>query len=187
MKRLLAILVIFLLLFSGCAQNDDIADPALSLRTKLLSSNGCSFDVTITADYEDSLQSFTLHCFFDKQGSMSFSVLQPESISGISGKVAANGGQITFDDQVLMFSLLADGQITPVSAPWVFMKSLRGGYIKSYTDSDSQRRISIDDSYQEDPLHLDIWMNTDKIPIRCEILWRGRRILSLDVKNFIFM
>ena len=45
-------------------------------------------------------------------------------------------------------------------------------------------RLSIDDSYEEDALHMDIWLNAENVPVRGEILYDDRRILSLDVKNF---
>jgi hypothetical protein len=48
-------------------------------------------------------------------------------------------------------------------------------------------RVAIDDSYGEDALHLDIWLDENDLPKRGEILWKGRRILSLDIENFVFL
>ena len=47
-----------------------------------------------------------------------------------------------------------------------------------------QVRVSVDDSYEEDALHLDIWLGEGDLPIHGEILYQNRRILSLEVKNF---
>ena len=42
----------------------------------------------------------------------------------------------------------------------------------------------MDDSYDDDALHLDIWLNSENVPVKAEILFRERKILSLDVQNF---
>jgi hypothetical protein len=47
-----------------------------------------------------------------------------------------------------------------------------------------QLRISIDDSYEENALHLDYWLGEGDLPVRCEIVYDDRRILSLEVSNF---
>ena len=62
MKALKKAAVIFLAVFlvSGCSgQNRDL-ERGIKLRTQLLGSNSCSFDVDITADYGDKVHSFSL-------------------------------------------------------------------------------------------------------------------------------
>jgi len=120
-------------------------------------------------------------------GNVAFKVIQPETISGITGTVSEQGGKLTFDDQVLGFEMLADGQVTPVSAPWLFLKTLRGGYLNASGVDGEYIKLSIDDSYEENPLYLDIWLDQTLNPVRGEILWQGRRIVSLEVSNFRFL
>ena len=93
-------------------------------------------------------------------------------------------GTLTFDNVALHFPLLADNQVTPVSAPWLLVKTLRSGYITSAGGGKEFLRLSIDDSYADDALHLDIWLDNSNTPVKAEILFRERKILSLDVKNF---
>ena len=45
-------------------------------------------------------------------------------------------------------------------------------------------RVSVDDSYRDDALHLDIWFDEQDLPKHAEVLWADRRILSLEVANF---
>ena len=87
----------------------------------------------------------------------------------------------------MAFPLLAEGQVSPVSAPWLLMKTLRSGYLTSCGTEDGTLRLSIDDSYEDDALHLDIWLNEEELPKHGEILWQGRRILSVAVENFRFL
>ena len=182
MKKLVGVLVLLMVL-AGCAGENGELDRAMALRAKLLAS-GCSFDATITADYGDKTHSFGVSCTADGQGNVTFTVTQPETIAGITGTISSEGGKLTFDDTALAFELLADGQVTPVSAPWLMMKTLRGGYVRSCGVEGEQLRLSIDDSHQEDALHLDYWLGEGDLPVRCEIVYDDRRILSLQVSNF---
>lgn len=183
MKRIAALAMILVML-TGCTGNNDALDRAMAFRAKLLAGNGCAFDAVIAADYGDTVSEFTVSCTGDEQGAVTFTVSQPQSISGISGKLSAEGGKLTFDDTALAFELLADGQVTPVSAPWLLIRTLRGGYVVSCGTEGEQLRLSIDDSYADDALHLDIWLGEGDLPVRAEILYKERRILSLDIKNF---
>ncbi len=183
MKRLLPILALVILL-QGCGSRNDPMDRALNFRRQLLSGNGCSFTVAVTADYEDTLYSFTMDCAGDQEGNLTFSVVEPETILGITGKLSHDGGKLTFDDKALAFPMLADGQLTPVSGPYVFLKTLRGGYLKACGKDGDYLKLSVDDSYDAQALHLEIWLDQEYAPVRGEVYWQGRRILSLEVSDF---
>ena len=185
MRRVFAVIVILLFLV-GCG-SDDHMNRALSLREQLLKSNGCTFDAVVTADYGDAIYTFSMNCQTDKNGNLFFAVTDPETIKGINGRIDENSGSLTFDSQVLAFETLADGQITPVSAPWILIHTLRGGYLASCGKDESGLRIRIDDSYEEDALLLDIWLDDSNLPFRGEILWQGRRVVSIDVRNFSYL
>ena len=186
MKRM-AVVLCFLLLLTGCSTTEANLDRAMALRAKLLAAAGCSFDAVVTADYGDISYTFTMNCNVDDQGNLRFSVMEPETIAGISGVVSATGGKLTFDDKILSFGLMADGLVTPVSAPWLLMKTLRSGYLTSCGQEGKYLRLSIDDSYADDALHLDIWLGDEDLPVQGEILWQGHRLLSIRVENFTFV
>ena len=156
----------------------------MALRRKLLAAKTCSFDATVTADYGEELQNFSLSCEANEQGDMNFTVTAPETIAGITGKISQNGGKLTFADQALAFSMLADGQITPVITPWIFLRTLRGGYLTSACQEGELLRLTLDDSYEGEDLQLDIWLDAQDNPVRGDILYGQRRILALTVTNF---
>ena len=93
----------------------------MSLRQRVLKADCLRFQSEITADYGDTLSVFTLDCQASSQGDVTFQVLAPESIAGIAGTIQAGKGALTFDGTALFFPLLADGQLSPVSAPWLFL------------------------------------------------------------------
>lgn len=183
MKKVGALLILLVFL-SGCAGASKEIERGMALRSKLLKSSACGFDASVTADYGDKLYSFDMACQGDAQGNMTFTVTAPETIAGITGRITDEGGKLTFDDTALQFDLMADGQLTPVSAPWIFLKTLRSGCLTSAGTEDGLLRLSIDDSYADDALHLDIWLDGVDLPVRAEILYDGRRILSVAVANF---
>ena len=64
------------------------------------------------------------------------------------------------------------------------MKALRSGYIDSSGENESGYLILLNDSYEESPLYIELYTDQDCVPQRADMMWQGRRILSLDVKTF---
>lgn len=184
MKRFLAMAALVLL--TGCTGSGEALDEVMALRADLLAAS-CSFRAVVTADYGDAVHTFTMDCQSDTSGGLSFTVVEPESIAGITGTVSREGGELTFDDTVLAFPLLADGQFSPVSGPWVLMRTLRGGYVTACGQEEGMIRATINDSYEEDALQLDIWLDGSGLPHRAEILWDGWRVLTLEVEMFEYL
>ena len=185
MKRV-AFLLLTLLFLCGCSDTSGQMDRAMALRGKLQQSE-VAYDVNITADYGDKVYTFSMECQADTLGNVRFTVTEPSSIAGISGTVSKGSGKLTFDDKILAFDILADGLISPVSAPWVMLETLRSGYLTSCSQEGDLLRVAIDDSYAENALHLEIWLDSQDIPQQCEIYWQGRRLLSMDVRKFTFL
>lgn len=185
MKRLCSLLVMMSLFLVGCGQEDQM-DQAMELRKKLLNSSGCTFEAVVTADYGEDIYTFTMMCSQDAEGKFTFTVKEPDTISGITGTISEENGHLVFDEQVLLFETVCEGQITPVTAPWLVIHTLRSGYLTACGKDGDNLKLSIDDSYREDALHLDIWADPMGKPIRGEILWKDRRVLTVDIRNFEF-
>lgn len=183
MKRLIFVLCVAVLL-SGCC-SVDVMDDALRLRTGLQNSQMCSFEATIIADYGDSAYRFVLDCVANQAGDMTFTVKEPESISGITGKLSRDGGNLTFDDVALYFPMLAEGLITPVAGPWTFLSALSSGYIQSTGSDGAYTRVMIQDSYQDNALSVDVWLSQDIVPVQADVIWEDRRIVSMQIRNFV--
>lgn len=184
MKKL-GLCILLLLFLTGCSEEEKALERGMELRTKLLSASGFSFQADITADYADKLHNFSMNCRADGDGNVEFTVTAPESIAGITGRIHKEGGELTFDDTALSFKLLADGQLSPVSAPWTLVRTLRSGYLTAACREDSGLHLTIDDSYDEDALTLDVWLDEQDQPERAEILYDGRRILTLLITDVV--
>lgn len=184
MKRFAVCLL--LLFLTGCSESKELNE-GMQLRSRLLQAETCSFSLGVHAESGQQLYSFSMDCRADSSGNIAFTVTQPATISGISGKLSASGGAVTFDDTALDFPLQAENQLSPVSAPWILMNTLRSGYITSACREDGSVRLSMDDSFEEDALRLDIWLDEARLPGHADVLENGRRILSLDVSNFVIV
>lgn len=183
MKKII-ILFLAAILLLGCSNATEHVDRAISLRSALQNGNGCSFDAKITADYGQETYTFAMGCSFDAHGNLSFTVLEPERIAGICGTIDGGGGKLRFDDVVLAFPLLADGHANPVSAPWHFYKTMAGGMIRFAGTEGDLFHVTIYDSYEDDALQFDIWLDQSNQPIRAELLYENRRIITLVIENF---
>ena len=173
--RFIAILLISVIL-SGCGNVNAEMDRALSIRSRLENS-GCEFLATITADYFDYIHTFSMFCHIDKSGSVDFSVVSPESIAGVTGQVSASGGKLTFDNHTLLFSLLSESLLSPVSAPWAFIYALRGGYISGIGKYSGGIKIEINETYEDNALKLLVWVNSENTPVNVEMFDQGVRII----------
>lgn len=149
-----------------------------------MQANRCDFTCEVTADYNNRLCSFTLDMVSEANEDLIFTVVSPSAISGISGKLTEEGGKIIFDDIALQFPLTADDLPSPISAPWLLMNTLRSGFLSSACMEDSNIRLSMDDTYNGEPLRLDIWLNDQQYPEAADILYDGKRILTMRVSNF---
>ena len=183
MNRMTAMLALVCFL-CGCSSKNRDLEKAMAMRQKVLGASECCFDAEITADYGDKQYRFSMQCSADQQGNLVFSVAAPETLSGISGSIDEKGGKLTFDDTALNFPLMADDQLSPVCAPWIFFRTLRSGYLTAAGMEEELLRLTIHDSYQEDALQLDIWINGEEQPVQADILHNGVRILSVGIKNF---
>ncbi len=184
MRRLL-ICIAFLVVLTGCRAEESVLSQAVSFRGKLVSSGGCSFRAEITADYGDYVHCFTVDCDADVDGTVQFTVLEPETITGISGKLTEDGGCITYDGLQLAFELLASDQISPVSAPGYMANCWLKEYILSAGQEDRIYRVTYEKKINGKDLLLDTCFEND-IPISADLCYNGYRILHLKISDFAF-
>ena len=186
MKRVSLIFLIFLFI-TGCKNSTDKMDQIMEFRTEILQAPSYTFTAEITADYAERLCTFKMRCEGDQTGCISFEIVSPESIAGITGMLSADEGKLTFDDHVLLFSLMADGRISPVSAPWVMMRALRSGYINGCGEEGGELLVHIDDTYEENALQVIIRVDSNDRPTSAEIFNMGSRILTILVEDFLIL
>lgn len=186
MKKWVPVLAVFLCL-AGCGGENKELERGLSMRARVLQAQGCRFSAKVTADYGDKVYGFSMDCLGDQEGNLSFTVTAPETIAGITGTLTGEGGALTFGETALAFPILAEGLPSPVGGPWLLLKALRSGPITSAGLEEDKLRLSLDDSYEDTALHLDIWCDGEDRPVLAEIWYDGRTILTLSLENFTLL
>lgn len=187
MGKRTGLFLLILLLLSGCAApRPDAMEEALAFRAQA-QSHACSFAAELTADYGAHTYTFTLDCAATPEGHLSFTVTAPESISGITGEIAADGGKLTFDGLALGFPLLAEGKLSPAAAPHTILRSWQTGYITACGREGDTLRLTVDTSFEEKPLTVETWLDAEKrIPLSAEICYNGQAVLSAAISDFHF-
>ena len=186
MKRIIAVFLVSIFL-SGCGHSNAELDNALALRNKINSAKKCSFNAIITAEYDDTINSFELKCETADNDTLCFEVVAPDTIAGITGMVSQSNGNLTFDDEILAFELIVDGRLSPVSAPWLLLRMLKSGYIVACGNEGEGSHIQIEDTYSGEKILIDLYTDRSNLPIRADLIWNGKRTLSIVIHSFSVM
>ena len=184
MKLAAIILICFIL--SGCKPDNTTLTQITDLRQDLCAAEQCSFKATITANYPDECYIFQMNCQSDNSDSLQFQVISPKTICGINGSISQTGANLTFDDQVLIFPVLAGGRASPVCAPYYFINTLRSGYIAGYSQLEDSILIQMNDTYNNDSLQVEIQTDRNLVPISADIYYQNNCILSLEITDFMY-
>ncbi len=159
--------------------------PAIEFRAALVQAGGCSFTAAITVDYGQRVQCFTLACDVDGEGTTNITLLEPESIAGVTATVTDDGGQITYDGMALDFGLLANGSLIPAAAPCM----LAACWLKEYISDAGQGEIGYQVRYRkkigEKELLLDTFFENG-IPFLAEVCYNDSGILKIEISDFAF-
>ena len=183
--RRIFLLVLILVMLTGCKSEESILSQGIAFRGALLSAGGCSFRGEITVDYGQEVSSFTLDCVADHEGNVSFRVLEPETIADITGTIARDEGVVTYDGLQLAFPLLVYDRISPVSAPGLVVECWLKEFILSAGISQNIYRATYEKKIQEKILLIDTYFEKD-IPISAEVCYNGNRIIEMKISEFSY-
>lgn len=185
-RRLIAILVLILLMFSSCTKEGQHSElqPAMDFRAGLLNSGGAQFTAEVTADYGEEVYTFTLDCKYVTDGTTEIDVAAPDTLCGIKAQIENDTGRLTFFDTELTFGTLADGTVTPLSAPAVLGRCWQSAYIASSGKEEKTLRVSYEDGFDADQLLVDTWFSQKGIPIYAEICYNESCVLKLTISDF---
>jgi len=190
LKKVLSFLLVALL-FTGCKGENQELERMMAFRASLLSAMGCNFQAVITADYQEELYQFTLDCSCDEQGTLRFTVLEPETISGIRAVLDDTNWHLEYENTVLNAMPVSSEKISPAECLPFLMASLRDGWVleentESWNDH-SCYRVTVDRSGEEEKILSTLWISQeDMTPLRGEISVGGEIILTAEFTSFSF-
>ena len=184
MRRTIAILLLVCCLW-GCGGEESTLTPAIAFRAELVQAGGCNFTASITVDYGQRVQCFRLACDADGEGTTKLTLLEPDTIAGVTATVSDGGGRITYDGMALDFGLLANGSLSPAAAPGV----LATCWLKEYISDGGESEIGYQVRYWKKIEEKELYINTffeNGIPILAEVCYNNHGILKIEISDFAF-
>lgn len=182
MRRFAAIIVLIGIFLTGCASEKDTLSPAIEFRAAAARA-GCRFHTAVQADLGETAVQFAMDCDAGPDGAVALTVTEPETLSGITARAAAESGQLTFEGLALDFGLLANGNVVPAAAPAIVVDCWLRQYISSAGQEEERYRVTYERDFDEKKLFVDTWFE-NAVPICAEVCYNGQRILKLQITDF---
>ena len=185
-RTLAAVLMTALCLLTACGSKEtDELQAAMDFRAALLQAEGCPFTAAVTADYGDRSYEFTLDCVCRTDGTATVTVCAPQTIAGISASVQQAGAQLEFDGMALDFGTMADGTVSPVSAPIRLCQCWAQEYISAAGMEEENLRVTYEQGYDSETLTADTWFSPENgVPIFAQICYNDQIILKMTLTDF---
>lgn len=136
-------------------------------------------------DYGQRVQCFTLACDADGEGTTSITLLEPETVAGVTATVTDGGGRITYDGMALDFGLLANGDLIPAAVPCMLATCWMREYICDAGENETGRQVRYRKKIGEKELLLDTFFENG-IPFLAEVCYNDSGILKIEISDFAF-
>ncbi len=184
MRRILALLMTAAcVLLGACGGEESSISTAVEFRAALVRKGGCSFCAEISADFGESVVNFTVNCEAEAEGTTYLTVIEPETLAGITATVSEGGGKITYDGMAMDFGLLAGGNVIPAAAPAIAVTCWVKEYIASAGMEGELYRATYEKDFDEKMLKVDTWYENG-VPICAEVCYNNKRILKITITDF---
>lgn len=171
-------------LLGGCSGQSKQMQEVLAFRAMLLGGGGCSFQAEVEAQYDAYHSTFLLQCQYDAAAdTLDFTVLEPESIAGITGQIAQDRRTLSFSDLALEMELLAEETVSPVALPQIISQSWAKSYIASAgTDRDYLVAV-FQNGYEDDTIKIETWFEQG-LPVWADVWYEGDCQASVRITEF---
>lgn len=124
--------MITLLLLSACAVGgggSEVEQLAQDIRGNYLSMSACHSTIEVTADYGQRIYSYTMEMTWESEGDTVLTITQPESIAGVTVRVADGETVLIYDDVQVETGPLYEGGMSPVDVVPTLLQSAKEGFI----------------------------------------------------------
>lgn len=181
--RRMALVLAICLLLCGCTATDLAMNEAIEFRSALVQSGQCSYTAKICADFGETVEEFTLSCSSLADGTTELTILEPQTLAGLTATVTNAGGTVTYDGMAVAFGLLADGALAPAAAPALTVACWSSEYIAYAETLDSGIRVTYEKGYDAAAIQVDTWFE-NSLPIYAEVCYNGERVVQMTFSDF---
>lgn len=151
-----------------------------SIRQPIDEAETISLTATVTANFTDKVEEFTLSCEC-RDGDWTLQVTQPEIIAGVTARISEGDSTLEYEDAILSTGDLTDSGITPIQVVPMVVEALADGYIDSlWTEEDCLTAKLIYD----DTVAVTIWFDEANGPKAAELSENGTVKAACTIENF---
>lgn len=123
------------------------------------------FRADISSRQSEMVKKLTLDCVTEPDGAVSFTVIRPERIAGVSGSIGADEGKL----------FRPDGGLRTVASPWMLLHALRCGKLQSCTRRKGILVVQLAAWYNREPVPVELHIRKGKL-LSAQLHWREQRI-----------
>jgi hypothetical protein len=184
LKKTLPIILAALLALASCAPKTDRAVTEFAqLREHLAAAANVTATAAVTADYGERVFDFRIK-YQGADGAGEITILAPESLLGITARVADNAGTLKFDGAALDTGSLGDG-ISPAGIIPRLLAEWRSGFPDSLSlvTTGGRAELVMRSALTADARQTTRFDLSSRLPVRTEITSAGRVILTVVFEN----
>jgi hypothetical protein len=133
-KSLLMCVLMMILPLCACRADGSTApqERALAIRTDYLSADGCTAQVTLTADYGRRVYCYQGGVTANGQETV-LTLTAPEEVAGVVARLKNGGSALEYDGAVVETGPLSDDGLTPLGAVPALLEAARSAFMDSST------------------------------------------------------
>ncbi len=186
MKRIIVpVLMITLLLLSGCAKNAALEKSFEDERIKWSGAQSLSFTADVVTELGDSRFECSLHCTRDSEGIL-LEVIKPENISGIRARLNEGKAQLEYEGIILAVEDSSIGETSPVAAVAMLMKALiNSPCTQLWTETDMEQELVVAELYISEEEYARLWFLKENFTlIHAELVSEGCSVVKCKISSF---
>ncbi len=181
MKRniLISALMMTCVLLAGCGgrtQQEHFED----IRGPIAQAETVSFTATVTANFPQRVEEFTLHCLHQGED-WTMTVLSPDLISGVTAHMTGTGSDVVYDGVMLSTGDLTNCGILPINAAALGMETLSDGYLSSTWTENGGLAVKL---IRDDTVTVTVWFDENDRPAAMELAENGAVKVTCTIENF---
>ena len=178
-RRSILPIVFILILLTGCSGKQS-QTKFKEFQTRIAASQYISFTADIRAEYDDSVQEYTLD-FVKENGESAVKITAPEMLAGITARISAeDDAKIEFEGASLAAGPLPGG-LTPVSALPALVLAMQQGHLDmAWQEKDA----TVATLTLKDDQTMTVWFDENMTPYHAELQSTGKVVVFCDIINF---
>lgn len=175
MKKLLLLLMISVTLtMTACGGNAE--DEFAGFCAEVEQAQSIAFTANLRAEYADKTASFKLAYTQNDEG-IKVTVIEPETISGISARVKDDSARLEYDGVILDIGSLDANGLSPMSALPVAIMAFRNAHIDSVWEEDGMTAAQL---VVSDDTSVTVWLDGELTPCNAEISSGGKALVFIE-------